>query len=924
MKPSKKILHLLAVIVFLVSMLFGGIHLLSASAATELGPGDVAIIGFSFPNSDFAFVLLVDIAEGTEIRFTDAGWTAEDEFFTGEGAVTYTAPENLPAGTVISRLANPDDFTITVEGPFINEAGVAFTSTGDQLFAFQGTYDNPTFLFGLNNQRDGWSPTQQNSQTTFLPDQLVDGLTALTFLPSGVQATRYGVYSGPLSGTVEELLAAISNPDNWLYTSDPQLMPSTDFDVDQGPPSVVATDPEDGAINVSRFSSIEVQFNQNVEVGENWYMILCNESELRSASYSGELGTYLITPDEPFALDDQCSVTIWAASVTNDEDPPMPMVEDYTWSFSVLASSILNVGFESNSPVVLGEQAMFTNLTEGEDTINYLWDFGDESDPSSDENPVHEYAEAGTYQVRLTAWNDIGLDYVVQDFVVLVPADVKIDKSVDMDTDVPLGEMVTYTLTLSNSGQVDAENVSLEDILPEGMTIGELVDDSPGEIDPLTNSLSWSGTVPAEDEVLIVFTAYLDEDPELYGTQIENTATFTWDEVSDSDSASFMVEIAPAMVSISKEVTALGRVPLGGMVTYTLTLSNSGQVDADNVSLEDSLPEGMTIGELVGGSPGEIDPDTNSLSWSGTVLAEDEVVIAFTAYLDEDPELYGTEIENTATFTWDEVSDSDSASFMVELSPATLSISKEVTAPSRIALGEMVTYTITLSNSGQAEAEDVLVEDTLPEGMIIGELVNDSPGEIDQVNNSLSWSGTVPGEDEVVITFTAYVDEDPALYGTEIVNTATFEWEDVSDSDSASFMVELSPAELMIEKSVTPEAEVPLGGQVVFTITLTNLGATPAINIVMTDVLPESLTVVSVDGGGSVTGNTVTWTGAISGQGIRTIVITANLAEDYSLFGQEIENTVTFTSGNAGGGQASATFKVVEMPVIYLPLIYRP
>ena len=529
-------------------------------------------------------------------------------------------------------------------------------------------------------------------------------------------------------------------------------------------------------------------------------MILCNDDELKSATYNGELGIYLITPDEPFALDDQCSVTIWAASVTNDDDPPDVMEEDYTWSFSVLSSSVLNVGFESNSPIGVGEQAVFTNLTEGEETINYLWDFGDESDPSSDVDPVHEYAEAGTYQVRLTAWNDIGLDYVVQDFVVLVPADVTIDKSVDVDTDVPLGGMVTYTLTLSNSGQVDAENVSLDDSLPEGMTIGELVGESPGEIDELTNSINWSGTVPAEDQVLIVFTAYLDDDPELYGTQIENTATFTWDEVSDSDSASFMVE----------------------------------------------------------------------------------------------------------------------------LSPASLSISKEVTAPGRTALGEMVTYTITLSNSGQSEAEEVSLEDSLPEGMIIGELLNDSPGEIDEVNNSLSWSGTVPGEDEVVITFTAYVGEDPALYGTEVVNTATFEWEEVSDSDSASFFVELSPANLTIEKSVTPELGVPLGGQVIFTITLTNLGATPAINVVMTDVLPESLTVVSVEGGGSVSGNTVTWTGSIGGLGSRTFLITAALAENYSLFGQEIENTVSYISGNAGEGQASATFKVVEMPVIYLPLVFRP
>ena len=679
MKPSKKIMHHLALTVFLVAMLFGGIHLLTVSAASELGPGDVALIGFSFPNSDFAFVLLVDIEEDTEIRFTDAGWTALDVFFTGEGAVTYTAPENLPAGTVISYLAYPDDFTITVEGPFTNEAGVAFTNSGDQLFAFQGAYDAPTFLFGLNNQQDGWDPSSQNAQTTTLPDQLEDGLTALTFIPSGPQPLRYGVYSGPFEGTVEELLAAISNPDNWDYTNTPTPMPSTNFDVDQGPPAVEATVPEDGEVNISRFVQIEVQFNQNVEVGENWFMILCNDSELKNATYSGELGTYLITPDEPFNLDDQCSVTIWAASITNDDDPPDEMEADYVWSFSVLSAEVLNVGFTSNSPIVLGEQAEFSNTTTGSGTINYLWDFGDESDPSSDENPVHEYAEAGMYQVRLTAWNEEGLDYVVDDFVVLVPAEVTIDKSVDEDTDVPLSGMVTYTITLSNRGEVDAENVSLEDILPESMTIGELVGDSPGEIDTLNNSLSWSGTVPAEDEVVIEFTATVGEDPDLFGTEIENTATFDWGDVSGSDSASVLVELSPSSLSIDKEVTAPGRVPLGGMVTYTITLTNSGQTDAEEIWLEDTLPEGLTIGELVGSSPGEIDELNNSLSWSGTVPGEDEVVITFSAYVDEDPALYGTEIENTATFDWGDVSDSDSASFMVELSPAELTIEKSVT-----------------------------------------------------------------------------------------------------------------------------------------------------------------------------------------------------------------------------------------------------
>ncbi len=42
-------------------------------------------------------------------------------------------------------------------------------------------------------------------------------------------------------------------------------------------------------------------------------------------------------------------------------------------------------------------------------TVTWAWDFGDEG-TSTDENPVHEYEEAGTYTVVLTATNTVGED----------------------------------------------------------------------------------------------------------------------------------------------------------------------------------------------------------------------------------------------------------------------------------------------------------------------------------------------------------------------------------------------------------------------------------------------------------------------------------------------------------------------------------
>jgi hypothetical protein len=162
MKTKKQFLHIFAVLGLLAGMLFGAIGIRPAAAApTELGPGDIAIVGFSKVGdvSNFAFVLLVDIETGTQIRFTDAGWTGTG-FHDGEGAVTYTAPGNLLAGTVIGYTGPGGDFAVTVEGPFYLTGGIAFTNAGDQLLAFQGSYASPIFLYALNNDDAGLDDLQ--------------------------------------------------------------------------------------------------------------------------------------------------------------------------------------------------------------------------------------------------------------------------------------------------------------------------------------------------------------------------------------------------------------------------------------------------------------------------------------------------------------------------------------------------------------------------------------------------------------------------------------------------------------------------------------------------------------------------------------------------------------------------------------------
>lgn len=65
-------------------------------------------------------------------------------------------------------------------------------------------------------------------------------------------------------------------------------------------------------------------------------------------------------------------------------------------------------GFETNSPVNVGETVYFTNTTMGDQPMSYAWDLGDGAS-STLVNPTHVYNASGLYTVTLVATNSIGI-----------------------------------------------------------------------------------------------------------------------------------------------------------------------------------------------------------------------------------------------------------------------------------------------------------------------------------------------------------------------------------------------------------------------------------------------------------------------------------------------------------------------------------
>ncbi|GAB5521810.1 MAG: hypothetical protein RhofKO_40610 [Rhodothermales bacterium] len=181
-------------------------------------PGDIAIIGMNTDDPDqFAFVALAPLTAGTDIRFTDRGWTRNNAFRDGEGVFTYTVPDaGLYPGAVVV---------------IVEPAGLDLSSSGDQLFAYIGSEEAPSFLYGLNasgapRSTPVWQRDATNDNTSDLPSALSNWTTAVAV----TERDNVG-YNGPTSGTRTSLLAAIGNRENWQGSNiETQTFVST-FDV---------------------------------------------------------------------------------------------------------------------------------------------------------------------------------------------------------------------------------------------------------------------------------------------------------------------------------------------------------------------------------------------------------------------------------------------------------------------------------------------------------------------------------------------------------------------------------------------------------------------------------------------------------------------------------------------------------------------
>lgn len=355
--------------------------------ATTLSAGDIAIIGFNFDNPDeLSFVLLKDITSGTEISFTDNGWQSSGEFRANEGTFTWTATSDLSKGTVI---------TPTV-------SGVAFSGAGDQIIAYQGSSDNPTFIYALNSEGSGvWQADATSANTSALPTGLTNGETAVA-----LDEIDNAVYTGTTSGTKAELLAAIGNKDNWSGSnSEPQTLPADNFTVSGGTQALVINEVL-GSTTGDDVEYIELFGEPGTSL--DGHSIIVVESDAGSSNGTidkqVDLGPEDVIGDNGFFLIGN-SLVEGAYAVTPDKEIESNFVENSSYTIALVETSSITGSSVSGSEVVVDA----VGVTDGDAGDTFFFN-------APVLGPDGNFLPAGVRRVENGVNTNTAADWVLGDF----------------------------------------------------------------------------------------------------------------------------------------------------------------------------------------------------------------------------------------------------------------------------------------------------------------------------------------------------------------------------------------------------------------------------------------------------------------------------------------------------------------------------
>ena len=377
----------------------------------------------------------------------------------------------------------------------------------------------------------------------------------------------------------------------------------------------------------------------------------------------------------------------------------------------------------------------------------------------------------------------------------------EINPNKTVNNEIPnFGDNVTYSVTVTNDGIGDANNVVVCDILGKGLKF--LNADGNFTYDEKTGTITWIvDLAKGETKTFNV-----------------NVTVLSYGDLSNKvvvGNKTVIKNITVPEINPGKEINI--EVPnFGDNVTYTVIVNNTGKVNATNVVVADKLGEGLVFVSASDG--GVYNETTRTITWIINLTAGETKYL----YVNTTVSAYGN-ITNSVIV--------GNKTFNKNVTVPEIIPIKEVNS-SDIHIGDEITYTIAVSNPGKTNATNIVIKDVLPEGL---KFINASNGGVyNPATGIITWIVNITANSTVDLTVVANVTKSGNITNTVNVGNKTANCT-IESKDIADLEIHI----------VADKSEIYIGDSVVCTVTVINNGPSDAINTIANVLVPNTLSIIS-------------------------------------------------------------------------------
>jgi|GEM_PF-1839185 len=473
------------------------------------------------------------------------------------------------------------------------------------------------------------------------------------------------------------------------------------------------------------------------------------------------------------------------------------------------------------------------------------------------------------------------------------------------------GEQLTYSIQISNAYDRDIV-ATITDEIPQHTVFFS----SEGNYDGVS-LITWKDIkVPAHSQVAVDFVVVVTDN--LTGIdQIENVATVTSAELTDPQRPSVRIDTDPAKSFTATKAANKESVKAGEELTYTITVTNTGDVDYAGITVEDDVPTGTTYKE---GSASEGATVTgNTLTWTIDAPFGESREVSFTVVVGDNLTDIAS-IRNVAKVTGEDPETPEEPETETPTDPAKSFAAAKAADKQSVKAGEELTYMITVTNTGDVDYAGITVEDDVPTGTTYKEGSASEGATV--TGNTLAWTIDVPFGESRKVSFTVVVGDD--LTGMESIrNVAKVTGEDPETPEEPETETPTNSGKqfesVKTVSDATGDGNAQAGEELTYRISVKNTGAEDYKGITIEDEIPAHTTYVagSATHGGEFASGTLSWT--IDVPFGKEVAVTFNVQVVEELEGVDaIRNVAVVTGGDPENPEIEHP-ESPEVPVITGP-----